>query len=460
MNEEFDILTAKVLAGEASPEEQARLVQLLEQNAELKRDFADLKATWDSIREIGPLAQAMEAPPGFVPSARLSRLQAAVKTKFGSAPEEDSIAQSNGLAREAHTTAGRIEPVREDTGRFNDEAGSAFSLVKQWFRGTIGVSPVSAAVGLLILAVLAGGILITNRQTTAPTLASETQVVAYLLTEEIGQAVWRAGKPIDSGAGAPLRASDEVRLAAGAKLRMITPKGLQEISGPIASRAGELVGNQANKIQLSNDRGVLSKEADAMRAALFQPAKQILAFALLVTTRSGQSIPLYSPLGSTANLTPLILWKSEPGKTYEIAITDEFDPKQKPLRLSGVVSPVAFTTIEGLNGRSLAKDGLYRITLSETGKPLSASEYTFRTVEAADGPRPSAPSDRLLRAFQILKAEPSRVGDALAEMLDLPAEFAETELALRLKLFAFGRLGYQEDFDAVAAKLGTLQAPP
>ena len=87
---------------------------------------------------------------------------------------------------------------------------------------------------------------------------------------------------------------------------------------------------------------VNGKEADAMRMALFRPAKELRASALLVTTRSSQSIPLYSPLGSTANLTPLILWKSEQGKTYNIAITDEFDQTAKPLRLSGVVSPVDF----------------------------------------------------------------------------------------------------------------------
>ena len=67
MDEEFDILTVKILAGEASADEQARLERLMAQKAELKRDFADLKAAWDAVREIGPLARAMEAPPGSIP---------------------------------------------------------------------------------------------------------------------------------------------------------------------------------------------------------------------------------------------------------------------------------------------------------------------------------------------------------------------------------------------------------
>src|SRR6266446_5932865 len=146
MDEEFDNLTVKILAGEASAEEQARLEELMAQKAELKLDFADLKAAWDSVREIGPLAQAMEALPGSVPSARLSGLQAAVKKKFGSTSVEDSIARSGELGRQPQTAARRIEPVRGDNARFGNEARSAFALVKQWFSGTIGLAPMGVAV--------------------------------------------------------------------------------------------------------------------------------------------------------------------------------------------------------------------------------------------------------------------------------------------------------------------------
>ena len=195
---------------------------------------------------------------------------------------------------------------------------------------------------LLILAALVAGVLLINRRATAPTVAGKTEVIAYLVGVEGEPDVRRAGEPVDTRAGSSLRAADEVRVAVGAKIRLITPNGLLELSGPRASRIGEVVTNQADRTQPSNDRGGLSKEADAMRMALFRPAKELRASALLVTTRSSQSIPLYSPLGSTANLTPLILWKSEQGKTYNIAITDEFDQTAKPLRLSGVVSPVDF----------------------------------------------------------------------------------------------------------------------
>src|SRR3989442_11693964 len=174
MDEEFDILTVKILAGEASAEEQARLEQLMAQKAELKRDFADLKAAWDSVREIGPLARAMEAPPGSIPSARLFALQEAVKKKFGSTSGADSIPQSGELRRQPPTAARRIEPVRGDDVRYGNEASSAFARVKQWFSGTIGLAPMGVAVALLIVMALAGGIFLINRRTTTPTAGGAT----------------------------------------------------------------------------------------------------------------------------------------------------------------------------------------------------------------------------------------------------------------------------------------------
>src|SRR5439155_17479906 len=123
------------------------------------------------------------------------------------------------------------------------------------------------------------------------------------------------------------------------------------------------------------------------------------------------------------------------------------------LRLSGVVPPVEFARVEAWQGRTLATYGLYRITLSETGKPLSVCEYTFRTLKDADASIVTAPGQKLLHAYRILSTEPSRVGDALAELFTLPPAFAESKLALRLKLYAFGQVGYREEFESVARQI-------
>jgi len=257
--------------------------------------------------------------------------------------------------------------------------------------------------------------------------------------------VRRYGKAIPARVVTGLRASDEVRLPLSASATVITPNGVSLLQGPKNFLANVLSTNAG----ASTTTNVAT---DPVRTVLFKPAQDLLAAGLLVTTRSGQSIPLYSPIGSTAHLTPLILWKAQPGKTYDLQITDEFNANAAPLRLRAVVPPVDFSKIESWKGRALAAKGLYRLRLSETGEPLTTCEYTFRTASEAERTA-GRPAERLLEACKILVSDPSRLGDALANLLTLPADLADTELALRLKLLAFGQLGYKDDFDAAASRL-------
>jgi len=260
--------------------------------------------------------------------------------------------------------------------------------------------------------------------------------------------------PIALSSATPLRSADEVRLPRGAKAHLVTASGAIELVGPKRMLAGEEAARgRASTEKAGNRQRAFANATNALQVALFKPPKEISASSFLTTTRSSQIIPLYSPLGSTSNFKPLILWKSEPGKTYDITIADEFDSKATPLRLSGVVPPIEFAKVEAWQGRMLAKDGLYRITLSETGNLLSACEYTFRTLKNEEATISISPAEKLLSAYRILSTEPSRVGDALAELLTLPPAFAESALANRLKLYVFGKAGYREDFDAVAAQL-------
>ena len=198
-------------------------------------------------------------------------------------------------------------------------------------------------------------------------------------------------------------------------------------------------------------------QASTLYAALFQPVPELLKAGLLVTTRSVQGIALYSPAGSTASLTPLILWKAEPGKTYDLRITDEFDAATPPWRLNAVTSPVDFAKVAAWNGRTLTRDGLYRLRISETGRALTACEYTFQTVKKDLDLPPDGTTNPLHEALRILTDTPSRVGDALAILLTMPPDIAASELALRLKLRAFGQLSFQADYDEVTAALQTTQ---
>ena len=175
---------------------------------------------------------------------------------------------------------------------------------------------------------------------------------------------------------------------------------------------------------------------------------------LLVRTRGSQTIPVYSPVGFTANLKPLILWKNRPGKTYDLSISDELTATLAPLVCTRVIPPIAFTN--AWPGRTLAADGLYRFQIAEVGQPLSVTELIFRTMPTADGQMPVIPAVELFSVYQMLTASPARFGDALAELLTLPPGLADCELGLRLRLFAFGQLGYQQDYEAVAAQLKTV----
>src|ERR1041384_1968385 len=83
MPDEFDLLAAKSLAGEASAAEEEELRNLLSRNAELADEFDRLRATWDTVRHLGPDAEAMEAVPIAIPPRRLQNLQQVVQKKFG-----------------------------------------------------------------------------------------------------------------------------------------------------------------------------------------------------------------------------------------------------------------------------------------------------------------------------------------------------------------------------------------
>jgi hypothetical protein len=185
----------------------------------------------------------------------------------------------------------------------------------------------------------------------------------------------------------------------------------------------------------------------AMRTALFGSAEQTKD--LYASTRSSVGIAIYSPVGFTADLTPLILWKEESGTYYNISITDELMRTNPPLRANRVTSPVEFAGAWA--GRTLAADGLYRLRIEAAGSVLGATEVTFRTL--APTPPNIEPGVGLLEAYEMLVASPARVGDALVVLLRLPSDVADSEFATRLKLFAFGQLGYEEEFEAAAAKL-------
>jgi hypothetical protein len=401
MEEEFDILACKVLAREATSEETARFQQMRTESPQLQAEFEAMSATWAALMQLAPMAEAIDAEPAEAPPERLQIWRKAVAEEFN-APVAVTVAAD----RRAQDSAPQRTALRKGSRVF------PFAL-----------AALCVAAAFAVIALF-------PRNSSTP--------IAYLVG---GQAeVRRNGKTLEMNSAASLRRADQIRLPRGTSASFITSKGPVVIVGPRDIPVRDLPREAS---------GQTSAISDSVRMALFTPPQQMTG--LVATRRGTQSIPIYSPAGFTANLTPAVVWKSDPGKTYDLSITDELTPKAPPLRRTGVVSPVTFSN--AWPGRALAKDGLYRIRIAETGKQLTASELTFRTLPSSDGPLATNTPDKLMTAYNLVTLTPSRLGDALTELLSLPPQTAQSELALRLKLLAFAQLGYAEDFDATLLQL-------
>lgn len=252
--DEFDTLAAKVLANEASPLERSRFEELLEQSLEKRKEFDNLASTWKQLQFGLPVVQAMEVPAVRIPEDRLLQLLALAKPKL---------------------------PPRQ--GRRGDR--------RLWL----------LAASVTVLASLAGVLFFTNRSSpNRVSVGPPNSPCAYLLTLQGQPEVRRAGGKLPADGVTRLRREDEIRLPAGTRVTLITSNGAALLTGP---RLLTLRDPEESAIAPPPD--ALSP---SLRTALFSPASQLLAFVLLASpTRGGETIPIYSPVGATANLAPRIL---------------------------------------------------------------------------------------------------------------------------------------------------------
>ncbi len=427
MEDEFEILAAKVLAGEATREEQSRLKSLLDESAERRAEFDALRATWQSLKAAGPAAFISNPPPAKIPEARLRQLQQVVR---------DSLPVSHAASSESAPPSARPVPT---------PAPSLWQAF--WFWLPSG-SPLARGAAFAALVFIAIGLFVWINQLSHPVASknsADDRPVAHLILLEGNSEVRRAGERRAVTVSVSLRSGDEISLPQGSLASLVAPNGELPLRGPVRAAVGELVASAAVTPARSTN--------SAAPAILFDPATELSKSNWIAFTRSVQTIVIYSPAGVTASLTPLILWKSEPGKTYDVTIQDEFSPATPPWRLTNATPPVVFSVIDAWRNRPLAVQGLYRLRVSESGRPLTASELTFRTAMADSFHFSDTPSSALQSAYRLLSGESGRVGDALALLLTLPPDLSSSELALRLKLMAFSQLNYQTDWDETAAAL-------
>lgn len=291
--------------------------------------------------------------------------------------------------------------------------------------------------------------------------------VGFLLKGKGDLKVTRAGKAIPISTVLALESGDEVRVAEGGIAYVTTPRGSMEIKGPrtlVAGGEGFLTagtpvatGSEATgEAIVGRGRGSGSARFET---ALLQPPAQVLASISLNLQRAADAIRIYSPCGLTANLRPVVLWKVEPGARYVVTIRNELEPSVKPLQFKNVNSPL-FLKSSGPDSARFAKEGLYRLTVQEVGKPLNQSETVFQVSKDATELEEDVPGSlRLVRAAEALRSESPRIGDAMADLLLLPKELADSELAVRLRLLATAQLGVKDDYEAAAAALSQGKHP-
>ncbi len=184
--------------------------------------------------------------------------------------------------------------------------------------------------------------------------------------------------------------------------------------------------------------------------------------------RGAETLRIYAPLGNTLRTTPLILWRNEPGRRYDV-ILREATGHGRVLKASGVVSPLPFSALVRTGSDPLQQGVHYKIAICEAGRASTASEVTFYTTKQtlpvttgkASQPASETPAGRLgsavqgqlASALQALGESPPRYSDALADLLTLPSECLQDEAVLRLKLAAFAGLGFQHEHETVLREL-------
>ncbi|HOW67322.1 MAG TPA: hypothetical protein P5186_27510 [Candidatus Paceibacterota bacterium] len=421
--EDFEELAIQVLAGEATLEERARFDVLLQQDAGRQAQFQEIQAAWWLVREAGPLAEAPHAPSQRIPPDRLQALMQTVRREFKL-------------------------PIQEPA----ETAKPPFDF-QRWFEPA---RPAWAAAILLIL----GGLWVFLDRTSNPNPRPDSSIpsAAYLLLKTGQVEIVRHSRSFAGRSGLALLPTDTLRVAPGAALALMSPHGLRPLTSPGAFLVADLIPSPTLAPAIPDTS---TNPPPPVIQTLFLAKNEALNAAQLSTTRGGGTIPVYAPRQATASRAPTFLWKCELGKTYDLFLADELEPGRAPLRLTLAISPVDFNQVPEWKDQILAPGGLYRLIIRETGQPLSAVEHTFTVLPAGDPVDPTnSPEEKLTQAFRFLTREPVCTGDALSLLLSLPPDYGRTELALRLKLLAFGSLGLADEFHETIAQLKATVSKP
>jgi hypothetical protein len=404
MQERFDILTAKVLAGEASAQEAAELRSLLAVDAELQAEFSRLQKMDELLRENAPIAAEIDLTENEpLPPGREQELETVLRRRFGSAE-------------------GKRATIAHPAWRF---------LLRPFWLATTCA---------LIALVLASVLLL---RSSAPGVVAQNGSRGYVLLEQGNAQLRHRNGKISAAAVMSFERGDILSVPAGGRIRLVVSNAVKTVAGPTEQKLDDFPSASASSTSSSR----------ALQVALFSAPEQLLAPEVLISTRSTSAIHVYSPRGRTASLTPLFIWQAKPGEAYDLRVTDEFEAKTPPWEARNVAPPFRFAERPDWAGRPLKPFRVYQVAVALAGQPATASAYTFMTAETPISPGPRPDSAKVKDAFELLSTTPAYVGDALADLLAISEPLSSTEFVKRLKIFAFGQLGYRDEVETLVSEL-------
>ncbi|MDF9833396.1 hypothetical protein M2103_001620 [Ereboglobus sp. PH5-5] len=184
---------------------------------------------------------------------------------------------------------------------------------------------------------------------------------------------------------------------------------------------------------------------------------------ILITARYGGPrestgrVLVTSPFGVTRFTNPTITWEPRPGVRYDVAVVDPADPVAPPRVAINVLPPLRIDQLETTQDRVLRADRIYNVIVREAGSETQVGAMRFLVSPGAtDASLPLAPADLVMEAIDALWSKPARMGDGWLALSRLPADWAESELVLRLRMRAAAELGLFDEIEKIQYQLWML----
>lgn len=192
---------------------------------------------------------------------------------------------------------------------------------------------------------------------------------------------------------------------------------------------------------------ILQQKIPSEPEALISPLAEIVKTAKVVAKKLTNDFAITSPIGVTRYLNPLITWTAREGVLYDVAVLDPADPMVPPRVAEKVRPPVALADLETPQRRQLAVDRNYELIIRETGATnvIGGAHFLTAPNSQVENQLPTTPTELIAEAAAAMAKKPYRTGDAWLALSHLPADWAKSELGVRLRLRVAADLGLADE---------------